>query len=79
MARGGAGARAGVSFVPLSPEKIGESIRDHPLAWVVSDDCDATLLPLIVECDAAGTPVALVGHYPAATRRSPRSSATRGH
>jgi len=78
MARGGAGARAGVSFVPLSPNEIGALIRDHPLAWV-SDDREATLLPLIVDCDAAGTPVALVGHYPAATRRSPRSSATRGH
>jgi transcriptional regulator len=61
-----------VSFVPLSPAEIGALIRDHPLAWVVSGDRDATLLPLIAECGADGTPVALVGHYP---RRNPQLAA----
>lgn len=61
-----------MSFVPHTPGEIAALIRDHPLAWVASRDLDATLLPLIVECDAHGTPVALVGHYP---RRNPQVAA----
>lgn len=55
---------AEMSFVPHSSGEIAALIRRHPLAWVASCDLDATLLPLIVECDASDMPVALVGHYP---------------
>ena len=58
-----------MTFVPISPDETVALMRDHPLAWVVSRDFDATLLPLIAECDADGVPVALVGHYP---RRNPQ-------
>lgn len=61
-----------MSFVPLVPGNIVALIRDYPLAWVASRDLDATLLPLIVECDAHDRPVALVGHYP---RRNPQVAA----
>ena len=61
-----------MSFVPRAPGEIAALIHGHPLAWVASRDLDATLLPLIVECDAYGTPVALVGHYP---RRNPQVAA----
>lgn len=57
---------------PLVPGNIVALIRDYPLAWVASRDLDATLLPLIVECDAHDRPVALVGHYP---RRNPQVAA----
>lgn len=53
-----------MTFSPASPDGIPALIAEYPLAWVISRDFDATLLPLLVECDAGGEPTALLGHYP---------------
>ncbi|MFC2952720.1 FMN-binding negative transcriptional regulator [Marinicaulis aureus] len=43
-------------------------IREHPLAWVLPQDQGVfpVLLPMLVECDATGAPVSLLGHVPKA-------------
>lgn len=53
-----------MTFAPRRPRDIVALIDRNPLAWVVSRDFDATLLPLLAECDAAGTLTSLLGHYP---------------
>lgn len=58
-----------MSFTPRSPADVTALIAAHPLAWVVSSDFDATLLPLLAECDAEGAVVSLFGHY---ARRNPQ-------
>lgn len=61
-----------MSFEPRSPADILALIAAYPLAWVVSTDFDATLLPLLAECDADGNLVSLFGHY---ARRNPQVAA----
>lgn len=58
-----------MSFAPRSPADVGALIDAHPLAWVVSRDYDATLLPLLAERDGDGRLVSLLGHY---ARRNPQ-------
>ncbi len=62
-------------FAPRSPGDIVRIVADHPLAWVVSCDFQATPLPLIAETDASGSIVSLLGHF---ARRNPQVPALRG-
>jgi transcriptional regulator len=53
-------------FDPRSSADIVQLVRDHPLAMLVSAGAGgfaATPLPLLMETDAAGEPVALIGHF----------------
>jgi transcriptional regulator len=50
-------------FAPRSTADIMQLVRDHPLAMLVSRDLAATPLPLLLETDADGEPVALIGHF----------------
>lgn len=52
-----------MSYPPRSPQDIAALIAAHPLAWVVSSNFDATVLPLLAEFDALGELRSLVGHY----------------
>jgi transcriptional regulator len=61
-----------MTFEPRSRADILALIAEHPLAWVVSTDFDATLLPLLAECDENGELVSLFGHY---ARRNPQVTA----
>lgn len=49
-------------------EDVIRLIRENPLAWVVPADQSVfpVLLPMLVECNQAGTPVSLLGHVPKA-------------
>ena len=55
-------------FSPRSHADLIRLIADHPLAWVVSQDFQATPLPLIAETDMSGAIVSLLGHF---ARRNP--------
>jgi transcriptional regulator len=59
-------------FTPRSPEDVVRLIADHPLAWVISRDFQATPLPLLAETDASGSIVSLLGHC---ARRNPQVAA----
>jgi transcriptional regulator len=59
-------------FAPRAPADIATLIAEHPLAWVVSRDFQASPLPLLAETDAGGTVVALFGHF---ARRNPQVAA----
>lgn len=59
-------------FVPRSHEGIVRLVAEHPLAWVVSRDFQATPLPLLAETDPAGAVVSLFGHF---ARRNPQVAA----
>ena len=59
-------------FAPNSPADIAKLIADYPLAWVISRDFQATPLPLMVETDANGVIVSLIGHF---ARRNPQVDA----
>ena len=59
-------------FAPQSPADIVALIADHPLAWVVSRDFQATPLPLMAETSAEGEIVSLIGHF---ARRNPQVAA----
>ncbi|MGN6376202.1 MAG: FMN-binding negative transcriptional regulator [Sphingomonas sp.] len=52
-------------FETWNDDDLGELIAAYPLAWVVtrSDRFRATPLPILLERDAAGTPVSLLGHF----------------
>jgi acetyl esterase/lipase/predicted FMN-binding regulatory protein PaiB len=53
-------------FSPRSPADLIDLVRSQPLAWIVSGaagDLQATVLPVQLECDEAGTPVRLLGHF----------------
>lgn len=56
-------------FTPRAPADLARLVADHPLAWVVSRDFQATPLPLLAETDAAGSVVSLLGHF---ARRNPQ-------
>lgn len=52
-------------FAVYSDADVVDLIGEYPLAWVCPSEMDPslpTLLPLLVETDAAGRPVALIGH-----------------
>jgi transcriptional regulator len=58
-------------FERFSHRDAIDLIAEYPLAWVLPAGGDArlpSLLPLLVETDAAGRPVALIGHM---ARRNP--------
>ena len=59
-------------FAPQSPADVVKLIAEHPLAWVISQDFQATPLPLLAETDAAGNVVSLLGHI---ARRNPQMAA----
>jgi len=53
-------------FLPQSPADLADLVRQQPLAWIVSgagDSLQATVLPVQLECDAAGAPLRLLGHF----------------
>jgi transcriptional regulator len=53
-------------FAPRSTADIVQLARDHPLAMLVSQGetgFAATPLPLLLETDEAGEPIALIGHF----------------
>src|SRR4051812_46359409 len=53
-------------FSPRSPTDLIDLVRSQPLAWIVSGaagDLQATVLPVQLECDEAGAPVRLLGHF----------------
>jgi transcriptional regulator len=72
--RPGGGTRrpTGVSpFEIYSDADTVDLITEYPLAWVCPSGADPalpTLLPLLVETDGAGRPIALIGHM---ARRNP--------
>lgn len=61
-----------MSFAPQSHADIPALIAEYPLAWVISRDFDATLLPLVTELDGEGRLRSLFGHY---ARRNPQVAA----
>ena len=63
-------------FSPRSHADLIRLIADHPLAWVVSQDFQATPLPLIAETDMSGAIVSLLGHF---ARRNPQVAAFQGN
>lgn len=56
-------------FDPAAPEDVSKLIAEHPLAWVISRDFQATPLPLLAEHDGAGRLVSLLGHF---SKRNPQ-------
>ncbi|SDF56706.1 MULTISPECIES: alpha/beta hydrolase fold domain-containing protein [unclassified Duganella] len=66
-------------FLPRGPADLIDLVRGQPLAWIVSGDLQATVLPVQLECDAAGKPLRLLGHFGrnnpqwSALARSPRA------
>lgn len=60
-------------FAPRSGADLVQLIDEHPLAWVVSGDFQATPLPLLADC-RDGAVVSLVGHF---ARRNPQVEALR--
>lgn len=58
-------------FQPKGIEALGEFIRQHPLASLVSclaHDIEATPLPLLAELDAEGNVTELIGHMARSNR-----------
>lgn len=53
-------------FEDVSSPDICRFVADYPLAWIVpsADPSLALLMPLLIETDAAGAPVSLLGHLP---------------
>jgi len=53
-------------FLPRSPADVAQLVKTQPLAWIVSGHADtlqATVLPVQLECDEAGNPLRLLGHF----------------
>jgi len=50
--------------LPRSHRDMVALVDAHPLAWVISRDFQATLLPLLAETDDEGGLCALLGHIP---------------
>nr|WP_315218335.1 alpha/beta hydrolase fold domain-containing protein [uncultured Duganella sp.] len=53
-------------FLPRSPADLVDLVRQQPLAWIVSGagaGLQASVLPVQLECDAAGAPLRLLGHF----------------
>jgi transcriptional regulator len=51
-------------YLPRSHRDMVALVDAHPLAWVISRDFQATLLPLLAETDDEGGLRALLGHIP---------------
>ncbi len=51
-------------YLPRSHRDVVALVGTHPLAWVVSRDFQATLLPQLAETDNEGSLPALLGHIP---------------
>lgn len=51
-------------YLPRSHRDMVALVDAHPLAWVISRDFQATLLPLLAETDDEGGLCALLGHIP---------------
>jgi|TARA_R110002049_G_scaffold42925_4_gene127258 transcriptional regulator len=49
-------------FQPSAPQQIKQLIDEYPLAWLVSQDFDATPLPLLAEVNDKGELTSLLGH-----------------
>lgn len=65
------GSPAGGPFEGIDKRDVIDLIGEYPLAWVCARNgraAEASLLPLLVETDALGRPVSLVGHM---ARRNP--------
>tara|TARA_R110002033_G_scaffold168865_1_gene208920 strand:- start:136 stop:723 length:588 start_codon:yes stop_codon:yes gene_type:complete len=56
-------------FQPKSPEHLKQLIDEYPLAWMISQNFDATPLPLLGEVNGQGELVSLLGHM---ARRNPQ-------
>jgi transcriptional regulator len=56
------------SFAPKAQADVVKLIADYPLAWVISQDFQATPLPLMAETDGSSI-VSLIGHF---ARRNPQ-------
>ena len=53
-------------FQPRSPSDLIDLVHAQPLAWIVcgsAANLQATVLPIQLDCDAAGNPVRLLGHF----------------
>jgi acetyl esterase len=53
-------------FSPRSPQDVIDLVHSQPLAWIVSGaagNVQATVLPVQLETDAAGTPIRILGHF----------------
>jgi acetyl esterase len=50
-------------FLPRGPADLIDLVRGQPLAWIVSGDLQASVLPVQLECDQAGNPLRLLGHF----------------
>lgn len=53
-------------FSPRSPRDLIDLVRSQPLAWIVSGAAgalQATVLPVQLECDDAGQPLRILGHF----------------
>ena len=50
------------TFQPSAPQQIKQLIDEYPLAWLVSQDFDATPLPLLAEVNDQGKLTSLLGH-----------------
>ncbi|WP_051600993.1 FMN-binding negative transcriptional regulator [Hyphomonas beringensis] len=57
------------AFETVPNSQIVDFAAVHPLAWIVpvGDPSAATLMPLLLETDAQGMPVSLLGHLPKST------------
>lgn len=56
------------AFGAVPSAELSRLIGAHPLAWIVAHAAPglATPMPMLVECDAEGKPVTLLGHLPRA-------------
>lgn len=63
-------------FQPSSPQQIKQLIDEYPLAWLVSEDFDATPLPLLAELNDHGELASLLGHI---ALRNPQQAFLRDH
>ena len=53
-------------FSPRSPRDLIDLVRSQPLAWIVSGaagQLQTTVLPVQLECDDAGQPLRILGHF----------------
>lgn len=53
-------------FETVSQADLVRFVAENPVAWIVpaAGPADAFLMPLLLETDAAGAPVSLLGHLP---------------
>ncbi|MBA3677160.1 MAG: FMN-binding negative transcriptional regulator [Sphingosinicella sp.] len=61
-----------LQFQPRGDDDLLALVSEHPLAWVVSEDLAALLLPLRPIRDAAGGLLGFSGHFPRSSRQLER-------